>query len=166
MERASDSEGLRWVSPMSGLVLEHFHMETHVRKYLVLAIAASSMLLGCSDPTSADIASSAAGAWSIREQVPGNYFGMTLVANGTALSGMGSFEGDAGPGGRSIVDGGVTNGIIHLDFTLYREYPDGADTVTSHFTGQLFLRQLVGTMWVGTQSQDNPPGHTLFVGSN
>ncbi len=107
MERASDSEGLRWVSPMLGLVLEHFHMETHVRKYLVLAIAASSMLLGCSDPTSADIASSAAGAWSIREQVPGNYFGMTLVANGTALSGTGSFEGAIGwhDVGRNSVSG-------------------------------------------------------------
>ncbi|MEO8878815.1 MAG: hypothetical protein ABI446_00270 [Gemmatimonadaceae bacterium] len=137
-----------------------------MRKYLVLAIAASSMLFGCSDPTSADIASSSAGAWSIREQVPGNYFGMTLVANGTELSGTGSFVGEAGPGGNSTVDGGVTNGIIHLDFKLYRELPGGVDTVTSHFTGQLFLRQLVGTLWVGTQSPDNPPGQTVFVRSN
>lgn len=137
-----------------------------MRKSMVLAIVASSILLGCSDPTSVGIASAAAGAWSVQEQVPGNFFGMTLAANGSALSGTGSFVGEAGPGGNFIVDRGVTNGAIHLDFTLYNEHPGGADTVTSHFTGQLLLRRMVGTMWVGTPSQDNPPGRTTFVRPN
>ena len=134
-----------------------------MRQFLVLAVIASSILLGCSDPTSADIASSAAGSWSIQEHVPGNFFGMTLVANGTALSGTGTFVGEAGPGGSSIVVGAVTNGDVNLDFTLLTERTDGTDTSTAHFSGRLMLGQLRGTLQFGLASPDNPPSQATFI---
>jgi hypothetical protein len=127
-----------------------------------LAIVASILLLGCSTPTHTNVASAVSGAWTMRESIPGNEFSMTLVANGSSLSGGGTFAGEAGLRGDLTVEGAVAGSVVNLDFTLHTEFPVGAQTSTEHFTGHLVLGQLSGTMQVGDPLETSP-APTVFV---
>ena len=89
-----------------------------MRISLVKAILVGSMLLGCSDPTSSDIASSLNGAWKLRSDVPEGFFGFSLTASGTDVSGDGTFLVEAGGGGHSTVTGTVVGTHVNLDFIL------------------------------------------------
>lgn len=129
----------------------------------ILAIATSSMLICCSEPTSATTAASVSGTWAMPESIPGNSFEMTLAANGSSLSGTGKFAGEAGPAGTLTVTGSVSNDVVNLDFVLQTSFPDHAVTSTEHFTGRLISLELRGTMQSGVASPSNPPVTAVFV---
>jgi hypothetical protein len=140
-------------------------------KSVVMAIVAASLLLGCSDSTSstpAEVSGSrtiqeeVSGSWALEETVVGNSFGMTLVADGSAISGTGAFQGRSVPQGSSVVTGSVTGSEVNLDFTLKMVF---TDTIiqTAHFTGSPRSGKLVGTMQDGVESPSNPPVTAVFV---
>ncbi|HMI56852.1 MAG TPA: hypothetical protein VK511_02280, partial [Gemmatimonadaceae bacterium] len=91
-------------------------------------------------------APSVTGQWARHETIPGNFFGMSLVSQGSAISGTGSFQGEAGIGGTSTVTGSITGNTVNLDFALVSQLPDGPLTSTEHFTGTLLFGRLLGTM--------------------
>lgn len=131
----------------------------------ILAISASWAVIGCGgEPTSASIASSVSGAWARIEEHPGNDFEMTLAADGSSLSGTGTFVGEAGPGGNMAVVGIVTGDTVNLDFTLHTEFTDRTVTSTAHFTGHLVLPQeLRGTMQYGNTLSSTVAPATVFI---
>ena len=76
-----------------------------MRRISMLSVGVLSLSLGCSGPTSATVASAASGSWVRVEAHPGSDFEMSLVANGTSLSGTGNFVAEAGPGGTMTIEG-------------------------------------------------------------
>jgi hypothetical protein len=134
-----------------------------MRLSLVKTILVSSMLLGCSDPTSSEIASMLNGDWKLRHDPPEGFFGFGLTSNGTDVSGDGAFVGEAGPEGSSSITGSVSGTHVDLDFVLVTELPEGNRTSTVHFTGQLVLGALRGSWQYTPASPDNPPTSVLFV---
>jgi hypothetical protein len=134
-----------------------------MRLSLVKAILVSSMLLGCSDPTSSEIASSLNGDWEQRLDPPEGFFGFRLASNGTNVSGDGAFAGEAGPEGSSNITGSVSGTHVDLDFVLVTELPAGNPPRTVHFTGQLVLGALRGSWQYAPASPDNPPTSVIFV---
>jgi len=131
-------------------------------KSLVTAIVAVCLLLGCSDATSST-AAAVSGSWMLQERIVGSSFLMTLVADGSAISGTGAFQGEVGLGGSSIVTGSVTGSEVNLDFTLTTVLADTTITGTAHFTGRPRLGVLSGTMQSGVESPSNPPVPAVFV---
>ena len=115
-----------------------------MRRISMLSVGVLSLSLGCSGPTSATVASAVSGSWVRVEAHPGSDFEMSLVANGTSLSGTGNFVAEAGPGGTMTIEGGVTRDTVNLDFTFSTEFTDGNVTSTGHFTGILSLGALRG----------------------
>lgn len=136
-----------------------------MRPFLVGALAALSMLAGCGkEPTAASTAASIAGAWHEAFDIPGAFFGMTLAADGTTLSGAGSYIIEAGPVGVMIVSGSVTADEVNLDFADESGHSvQRAGDGTWHFTGKLVLNRLEGTMQYGVASPDNLPMVAIFV---
>jgi hypothetical protein len=139
------------------------HLRTAMRLFRALGISALSIAIGCSEPTNASVASLASGSWVRVEHFPGNTFEMNLAADGSSLSGTGSFQGEAGLGGTLTVEGEVTNGIGSLDFTMYSVLTEGTLVRTAHFTGRPSLLELRGSM----ESGDNPTSlgsdSTVFI---
>jgi hypothetical protein len=117
-----------------------------MRTSFVMAIGVSALVIGCSDPTGTRLAASVSGPWVQLQEVPGNSFEMDLDADGTSLSGTGTFQGEAGPGGTMSVEGAVTGETVTLDFTMHAELTGNASTITAHFTGGLKNDELMGTM--------------------
>jgi hypothetical protein len=132
-----------------------------MRLLRISALGAIVLVLACSDPTSASIASSVSGSWEIPEMVPGSGFAMTLANHGSLLSGSGVVLMEAGTGAYSTIQGEVDGHVVNLDFTLL---PTGnqssTGTISQHFTGRLVQDQLRGTM---TFSQSSDPVPTTFV---
>ena len=123
-----------------------------------LAPGLTVLVLACSEPTSAGIASSVTGSWETRFAAPGSGFWMTLANDGSSLSGSGIVLVEAGDGGYSTIEGGVDRTVVTLDFTPLKENPDGAATVGGHFTGRLEWGELRGTMqFNGPSSTDTVP---------
>jgi hypothetical protein len=130
----------------------------------LLALGASLIVIGCSgEPTSASIASSLTGSWVRLEEFPGNDFEMRLAADGSSLSGTGTFVGRAGPGGTITVVGTVTRDTVNLDFTLQAELSDSTVTSTAHFTGRLILQELRGTLQYGNTLSLIVAPSTVFI---
>jgi hypothetical protein len=129
----------------------------------ICTIGALSLAIACGEPTSASIASAVSGSWVRVEQHPGNSFEMKLVATGSSLSGTGSFQGEAGPGGTMTVEGNVTKGIVSLDFTLSAELTDGTLVRTMHFTGRPSLLELRGIMQSGNNPTSLGADTTVFI---
>jgi hypothetical protein len=128
-----------------------------------LALGAIVLGFGCSDPTSASIASSVTGSWKIPQTVPGSGFAMTLANNGSSLSGSGVVLVEAGPAFYSTVQGEVDGSVVNLDFTLVpNESHGGTGTVIEHFTGALIHGELRGTMTF-SQSPETSPVPIVFV---
>jgi hypothetical protein len=134
-----------------------------MRITLVIAIVMSSMLLGCSDPSSTEVASSLDGGWKLRMEPMLGFFGFSLTASGSDVSGDGAFFAEAGRGGTSTVTGSVIGTKVDLDFVLVTELSEGTETSTAHFTGQLDFGSLRGTMQYGIASPDNPPVPIVFL---
>lgn len=136
-----------------------------MRTSFVMAVATSFLLLGCSDTTSTRTPS-VDGEWIRHETIAGNYFGMSLVTEQSAISGTGSFQGEAGIGGTSIVTGTIVGNVVNLDFTLVSQFPDGPSTSTEHFAGQLLFGKLRGTMQIGAVTRSASLGSVEFERSN
>jgi len=119
--------------------------------------------MGCTEPTSASIASAVSGSWVRVEEHPGSDFEMSLVATGTSLSGTGNFVVEAGPQGTMTIEGAVSGDTVNLDFTLWTELPDRAVLSTGHFEGSLVLGELRGRTVSYSQSADISFGPTVFV---
>ena len=132
-------------------------------KSLVIAVLLSSILLGCSTPTSTEIASLINGAWTLRFDPPESFFGFSLTSSGADVSGSGDFQGEAGPGGSLTVTGSVAGDQVDLDFVLVTEFTGGSTTSTAHFTGRLLFGSLTGEMQYGSAAPDNPPVPTVFL---
>ena len=136
-----------------------------MRKSYVMAVAAMS-ILGCGNPTSASIANAVSGRWKFGGQPPGNYFGMTLYAHGTDLSGTGIVIGEAGPHGSSAITGAVVGEEVHLDFIITTDVPNGPPPYLAHFTGKLAMGSLRGSLQYGVAGPQNPPGPVVFTRSD
>jgi hypothetical protein len=134
-----------------------------IRTFRILAIGALSVAMGCTEPTSASIASAVSGSWVRVEEHPGSHFEMSLVATGTSLSGTGNFVVEAGPHGTMTVEGAVSGDTVNLDFTLSTELPDRAVLSTGHFEGSLVFGALRGRTVFYSQPADISFGPTVFV---
>jgi hypothetical protein len=137
-----------------------------MRISLVMAIVVSSMLLGCGDPTSTEVASSLNGAWTLRLDPPEGFFGFSLTPSGSDVAGEGSFAGEAGPQGDLSVSGSVVGNTVDLDFVLVTQFPEGQPTRTAHFTGHLTFGTLQGGLRFGPAAPDNPPQSAVFTRDN
>jgi hypothetical protein len=87
---------------------------------------------------------------------------MTLVADGSSISGTGTVLVEAGGGGTATIEGAVVGDVVNLNITYQIEHPGGTRTLTEHFTGHLLLDELVGT----TQSGEPPnvsTAPTVFI---
>jgi hypothetical protein len=128
-----------------------------------LALGAIVLGFGCNDPTNASIASAVSGSWVRVEEHPGSDFEMSLVANGTSLSGTGNFIVEAGPRGTMTVEGAVSGDTVNLDFTLSTELTDPTVVSTGHFEGSLVFGALRGRTVFYSQPADISFGPTVFV---
>jgi hypothetical protein len=137
-----------------------------MRISLVMAIVVSSMLLGCSDSTSTDVASSLNGAWKLQFDPPEGFFGFSLAPSGSDVTGEGSFVGEAGPEGSLSVTGTVVENTVDLDFILVTQLPEGQPTRTAHFTGHLTFGRLEGKLRYGPIADDNPAQPAVFLRDN
>jgi hypothetical protein len=134
-----------------------------IRTFRILAIGALSVAMGCTEPTSASIASAVSGSWVRVEEHPGSDFEMSLLANGTSLSGTGNFIAEAGPRGTMTVEGAVSGDTVSLDFTLSTELTDPTVVSTGHFEGSLVFGALRGRTVFYSQPADISFGPTVFV---
>jgi hypothetical protein len=110
-----------------------------------LSVLCMVVASGCSStlaPGSVD------GRWAQDGEPPGSSFEMDLVANGSAISGTGTWSGEACCSGTLAVSGTFDNGAVHLDITEAIESPTPGATIPSHFDGKLVLSALVGTLIV------------------
>jgi hypothetical protein len=134
-----------------------------IRTFRILAIGALSVAMGCTEPTSASIASAVSGSWVRVEEHPGSHFEMSLVATGTSLSGTGNFIAEAGPRGTMTVEGAVSGDTVSLDFTLSTELTDPTVVSTGHFEGSLVFGALRGRTVFYSQPANISFGPTVFV---
>jgi hypothetical protein len=103
------------------------------------------VVLGCSSslgPGSID------GRWTQDGEPPGSSFEMDLVANGSSISGTGTWSSEACCSGTLAVSGTFDNGSVHLDITETEELPTAGAPIPSRFDGKLVLSTLVGTLIV------------------
>jgi hypothetical protein len=68
--------------------------------------------------------------------VPGNSFEMDLTSTGSAVSGNGSYAGEAGPFGTLAVAGTVQGLVVRLDLTFTEQAPRPGHTTIEHFDGR------------------------------
>ena len=110
----------------------------------VLLVLLSAVAVGCSNsvaPSSID------GKWVAPFTVPGNGFEMDLTANGSTVSGTGTWSGEACCSGTVSVAGTISNGRVHLDITETILSPGSGGTILSHFDGKIILNQVLrGTL--------------------
>ena len=137
-----------------------------MRMFMVMAVAVGVMLLGCSDSTSANTASSLNGAWKLRLDPPEGFFGFSLTPTGSDVAGDGSFAGEAGPQGTLSVSGTVTGTEVDLDFVLVTQLPVGQPPRTAHFTGRFVFGKMEGTLRFGPAAPDNLPQPAVFLRDN
>jgi hypothetical protein len=88
------------------------------------------------------------GNWAEDGEPPGSSFEMDLVANGSTISGTGTWSGEACCSGTLAVSGTFDNGAVHLDITETEEWPTAGAAIPSHFDGKLVLNKLLGTLTV------------------
>jgi hypothetical protein len=106
--------------------------------YLVVAAGCSSSF----GPGSID------GRWAQDGEPPGSSFEMDLVANGSAISGTGTWSGEACCSGTLTVSGTFDKGVVHLDILQTVGLANDGATIPSHFDGQLVVSRLVGALTV------------------
>ena len=132
-----------------------------MRSFPRICLVLLTLVCGCA-ASPAEAASSVAGSWVMRQSIPGNSFAMTLVANDTHLSGIGTFQGEAGPSGSLVVTGEVVGDQIALDFVLNTEIPFQSSR-EAHFVGHLVFGELHGTFQYGDLSSQVAPSSVVFV---
>jgi len=94
------------------------------------------------------------GRWGLSGvSVPGNSFEMDLTSTGSAVSGSGSYAGEAGPFGTLAVAGTVEGLVVHLDLTFTEQAPRPGHTTTEHFDGKFASANVLQ----GSVTSD-PPG--------
>jgi hypothetical protein len=109
----------------------------------VLSVLLFAVALGCSNPIEP---SSINGRWGGPPSVPGNSFEMDLVASGSAISGTGTWSGEACCAGTLAVTGTFDNGAVHLEITETVSSPPTAIGSVLTFDGRLLLNTLVGRL--------------------
>jgi hypothetical protein len=93
--------------------------------------------------------------------VPGNSFEMDLTSTGSAVSGSGSYAGEAGPAGTLTVAGTVDGLVVHLDLTFGEQVPRPGNTTMEHFDGQFTSANVLE----GSITSDTPgqtPGRASY----
>lgn len=103
------------------------------------------------------------GSWAKVQVFAGSSLTMNLQTNGSAVSGAGTFAGEAGPSGTVAVVGTRTGNAVQLDFTLTTTLPPIVGTRTEHFAGTLVGATLQGTMQYDTPSAENLSAPALFA---
>jgi len=101
------------------------------------------------------------GFWTEDIVTPGSSLTISLVSNGSAISGPGSWCGEALGCGDVAVSGSVNGNAVHLDLALTERTPQTGPAGIEHFDGTLTLLDTLE----GTLSND-PPGvssrHVVF----
>jgi hypothetical protein len=111
----------------------------------MLSVFCLVVVVGCSNTLGPG---SINGRWAQDGEVAGNSFEMDLVANGSTVSGTGTWSGEACCSGTLVVAGTFDKGAVHLDITETIDTPSSGATIPSHFDGNLILNALVGTLTV------------------
>jgi hypothetical protein len=106
--------------------------------YLVVAVGCSSSF----GPGTID------GRWAQDGEPPGSSFEMDLVANGSAISGTGTWSGEACCSGTLAVTGTFDKGAVHLDILQTVGPAGGGTAIPSRFDGKLVVSRLVGTLTI------------------
>ena len=121
---------------------------TFIRNTIVLV---SVLGLGCADSTAP--AAHLSGTWTHDYSIPGMGFQMTLAAQGNAVSGTGTWAGEACCAGTVSVTGTLTDGTLELDLTETTTSGVAIPAAsTSHFEGILLANVLSGTLSQNGQS--------------
>jgi hypothetical protein len=95
------------------------------------------LMMGCSGAEPFLGPASIDGRWGLPGvSVPGNSFEMDLTSTSSAVSGSGSYAGEAGPFGTLAVAGTVDGLVVHLDLTFNEQLPRPGHTTMEHFDGQ------------------------------
>ena len=102
------------------------------------------------------------GRWGLNGlSVPGNSFEMDLTSTASAVSGSGSFAGEAGPAGTLTVAGTVEGVLVHLDLTFSQQVPRVEPATIEHFDGQFTSANVIeGSTTSDTPGQ--PPGRASY----
>ena len=120
----------------------------------VLLVIGVAGLVGCSSPLSPTALS---GDWLQETEVPGVFFGMSLAANGSSLTGFGNACGEALPCASFTVTGRLEDdGDVVLDFVY-------ATARRDHFVGRLGFDTLRGQVTTTDGMPSLPPGPTPYV---
>lgn len=99
------------------------------------------------------------GVWSEAFDNPGSFLIMNLTLNGSSVSGVGNWCGEAGPCGTLGVTGTLQSTAVHLDLMFTQQIPTPDTMTVSHFDGELTLAQsLEGTL----TSKGKPGVHVTF----
>ena len=129
----------------------------------VLSVLVLAVVVGCSNVVSPTLIN---GKWA-RDfaGIPGNSFEMNLGANGSAISGTGTWSGEACCAGTVTVAGTIeSNGTVHLDIaeTVTTGGPSSGFTFASHFDGRIVFSRLHGTLRVRDPANLNGEEVTYF----
>jgi hypothetical protein len=99
-------------------------MLSSMRRFGIFALAG---LVACgstfTSPSDSALASAVQGAWMNVSTIPGSSTRFTLAANGQALSGAGTFVGEAGPAGTISITGDVSDESVTLVFVYTATVP-------------------------------------------
>ena len=68
---------------------------------------------------------------------------MDLVANGSTVSGTGTWTGEACCSGTVVVTGTIDNAGVHLDITQTVQFPAAGSNLFSHFDGTIVLNRVL-----------------------
>jgi hypothetical protein len=89
---------------------------------------------GCHDLTAPQ---TLAGSWRQADTFPGNSLSFTLSATGDAITGSGTWTGEACCDGTETIAGTEVAGTVSLDFAFVTRGGANLPPRTSHFTGTL-----------------------------
>ena len=118
---------------------------TFLRRSIFLV---SLLGLGCANSTAPELS----GTWTHDFAIPGMGFQMTLSTQGTAVTGTGTWVGEACCSGTVSVSGTVTDGGLKLDVTQTTTAGAQTPPFTSHFDGIVLPGVLSGTLTQNGQS--------------
>lgn len=118
-----------------------------------VSLLAAVLLIGCKDATWS-VQPGLDGKWTHDSGIPGSSLQFTLARNGTAVSGSGTWTGEACCSGTVTVTGTVTGDVIDLDLAyVVTQGADVGRTFTEHFEGSFISPvSLLGRLTVNGQS--------------
>lgn len=135
-----------------------------MRARFMLAMLVPCLVAGCSGGALVDPGPFPVdGQWAVTGTVPGSGFGFTLTSSGSAITGSGTFRGEAGPAGTMTITGTVNGSNVQLDFLEHVTVPQDLGITEEHFVGTVGRTEMTGTIKRGPPTDPSPPVQTVFT---